>query len=320
MTTIPAQHEKPEDHGDDHDHDHHHDPHLAHHFETMDQQFDSGKLGMWLFLATEILFFGALFVAYAVLRVRNPEVFSYASLYLDTIMGGINTIVLIASSLTMAFAVRYAQLGKRGALVLCLWLTMGGAVGFLVIKFFEYNHKFHVNLEWGESFYEPPDEAVKLAVTTEQVAVDSPLLELPQEVNASTSLKTSMSGIVNMPEESASSVEPAQLGPSGLSFEPAREEAAIEEKESEGYSEMAHLSDPEMPVNTHLFFAIYYAMTGLHGVHVVIGMALIGWLIFRATRGDFGAGYFAPVDFIGLYWHIVDLIWIFLFPLFYLIH
>ena len=102
MSSIPANpSEQADDHGHD-DHGHGHDPHLAHHFESMEQQVDSGKLGMWLFLATEVLFFGALFACYAVLRARNPEVFSYASLYLDTMMGGLNTCVLIASSLTMA--------------------------------------------------------------------------------------------------------------------------------------------------------------------------------------------------------------------------
>ena len=317
VTTIQSQAEQ--DHGHD---DHGHDPRLAHHFESMEQQFDSGKLGMWLFLATEILFFGGLFACYAVLRARNPEVFSYASHYLDTLMGGINTCVLIASSLTMAMAVRYAQLGKRGALVICLWLTMGGAVGFLVIKYFEYTHKIHDHLVWGTTFYVPPsgDVALKDMVMNGEEAVDAPLLELPQENSAAVARTAAMADVVNMPEETASAVVPAALGPSGLSFKPAAEEAAIEDKESQGHAAKAHLSDPEMPVNTHLFFAIYFAMTGLHGFHVIVGMMVIGWLILRATKGEFGPKYFTPVDLGGLYWHIVDLIWIFLFPLFYLIH
>ena len=285
----------------------------------MEQQFDSGKLGMWLFLATEILFFGALFAAYAVLRVRDPEVFSYASNYLDTLMGGVNTCVLILSSLTMAMAVRYAQLGKKTALVVCLWLTMGGAVGFLVIKYFEYQHKIHDHLVWGKSFYEPTAANQEMVLNGEE-AVDEPLLEIPQEANAASARRQTMAGVVNMPEESATSVLPAALGPKGLSFAPAAEEAAIEEKESVDHTAAGHLSDPQMPVNTHLFFAIYFAMTGLHGVHVIIGMGVIGWLIFRASRGDFGPRYYTPVDLGGLYWHIVDLVWIFLFPLFYLIH
>ena len=317
MTTIQSQADQNKDHDD-----HGHDPHLAHHFESMEQQFDSGKLGMWLFLATEILFFGGLFACYAVLRARDPEVFSYAAHYLDTLMGGINTCVLIASSLTMAMAVRYAQLGKKTGLIICLWLTMGGAVGFLVIKYFEYTHKIHDNLVWGTTFYVPPayDEELKLMVTHGEEAVDAPLLELPQENSAAFARTTALADVVNMPEETASTVTPAALGPAGLSFEPAAKEAAIEDHESEGHTAKAHLSDPEMPVNTHLFFAIYFAMTGLHGFHVVVGMGVIGWLILRATKGEFGPKYFTPVDLGGLYWHIVDLIWIFLFPLFYLIH
>jgi cytochrome c oxidase subunit 3 len=320
MTSIQA---NPSDQSDEHgheDHEHGHDPNLAHHFDSMEQQMDSGKLGMWLFLATEVLFFGGLFVAYAVLRARNPEVFSYASLYLDTIMGGINTCVLILSSLTMALAVRFAQQGRKGLLILCLWLTMGGAVGFLVIKYFEYSHKIHDHLVWGGTFYEPVDESQKLLLETPEEALDAPLVDGPLEENAAEARDIRMSQIVNRPEEAASSVKTAALGPAGLSAGPAAAEAAIEETESDGHSGAGHLADPEMPVGTHLFFGIYFCMTGLHGIHVLIGMAVIGWLIWRSHRGDFGPKYNTPVDLGGLYWHIVDLIWIFLFPLFYLIH
>ena len=323
MTSIQA---NPSDQADDHGHDDHghgHDPHLAHHFDSMEQQFDSGKLGMWLFLATEVLFFGGLFAAYVVLRARNPEVFSYASQYLDTFMGGVNTIVLIVSSLTMALAVRYAQEGRKALLVICLWLTMGGAVGFLVIKAFEYNHKFHENLVWGTGFYDPVDEAQ--ASDLAQVGEDllTPIIAAPQEASAEAARVEAMASLVNQPAEAASSVEIAAVGPRGLASTIAAEQAAIEEADThdagKGHGKQ-HLGDPEMPVNTHLFFAIYFCMTGLHGIHVVIGMGLIGWLIWRAQKGHFGPKYFTPVDLGGLYWHIVDLIWIFLFPLFYLIH
>ena len=132
-----------------------------------------------------------------------------------------------------------------------------------------------------------------------------------------------MASLVNQPAEAASSVEIAAVGPRGLASTIAAEQAAIEEADThdagKGHGKQ-HLGDPEMPVNTHLFFAIYFCMTGLHGIHVVIGMGVIGWLIWRAQRGEFGPKYFTPVDLGGLYWHIVDLIWIFLFPLFYLIH
>ena len=322
MTSIQAD---PADHAHDHGHDDHghgHDPHLAHHFESMEQQFDSGKLGMWLFLATEVLFFGGLFAAYVVLRARSPEVFAYASQYLDTMMGGINTCVLIASSLTMALAVRYAQEGRKAALVIMLWLTMGGAVGFLVIKAFEYTHKFHENLVWGAGFYDPVDEQQKDLLQVAEATLIDPIFDAPQEANAEAARTEALSTIVNRPEEAASSVEIAAIGPAGLSGAIAAEQEAIEVADTGGGDgkPKQHLGDPEMPVNTHLFFAIYFCMTGLHGIHVVIGMGVIGWLIWRAQRGEFGPKYFTPVDLGGLYWHIVDLIWIFLFPLFYLIH
>jgi cytochrome c oxidase subunit 3 len=220
----------------------------------------------------------------------------------------------------MALAVRFAQQGRKGLLVLCLWLTMGGAVGFLVIKYFEYSHKIHDHLVWGGTFYEPVDESEKLLLATPEEALDTPLVDGPREANAAEARGIAMSQIVNMPEEAASSVKTAALGPAGLSAGPAAAEAAIEEKESDGHSGAGHLADPEMPVGTHLFFGIYFCMTGLHGIHVVIGMGVIGWLIWRSQRGDFGPKYNTPVDLGGLYWHIVDLIWIFLFPLFYLIH
>ncbi len=328
MTQVTAQpHASGHASGHAHTDDHHSGEHskypfLAHHFETPAQQFDSAKLGMWLFLATEVLFFGALFVAYAVLRSRFPEVFSYASHYLDTVMGGVNTCVLIVSSLTMALAVYFAQRGKKLALILCLWLTMGGAVGFLVIKYFEYTHKIHENLVWGPSFYVPPH-------TQEGELEHSVLAKAPMPAANPVPAPTdpSATGLVSLaarPPADASAIKPAQSGPKGLgpwSASTAASAAAMMPQDpipEEAPSD--HLADPKLPPNTHLFFAIYYAMTGLHGIHVVVGMIVIGMLIFRATRGDFGPNYYTPVDLVGLYWHIVDLVWIFLFPLFYLIH
>jgi cytochrome c oxidase subunit 3 len=328
MTQITAE---PQTSGDQSGHGHaddHHSgehakyPFLAHHFETPAQQFDSAKLGMWLFLATEVLFFGALFVAYAVLRSRFPEVFSYASHYLDTVMGGVNTCVLIVSSLTMALAVYFAQRGKKFALVLCLWLTMGGAVGFLVIKYFEYTHKIHENLVWGPSFYVPPhgqEGELEASVLSKAPAPAANPVPAPTDPSA-----TGLVSLAARPPADASAIKPAQSGPKGLgvwSAPTAAAAAAMEPQDpipAEAPSD--HLADPKLPPNTHLFFAIYYAMTGLHGIHVVVGMIVIGMLIFRATRGDFGPNYYTPVDLVGLYWHIVDLVWIFLFPLFYLIH
>jgi cytochrome c oxidase subunit 3 len=311
-----------EGHADGHDHGH--DPHglhakysfLAHHFDTPNQQFESGKLGMWVFLATEVLFFGALFVMYAVMRFTEPEVFSFASRYLDTILGGINTCVLILSSLTMAVGVRAAQTNKKGLLVTCLTLTLAGAIGFLVIKYFEYTHKFHVNLKWGEAFYQPVDEAEAQLVKTEPAPVANPVLAI---ASPNPSAGAAGAELVSLPPVDRTAIAAPKAGPDGVvSIESLKEKAAA--AASHAHEEIPHLVDPGLPPNTHRFFAIYYIMTGLHGIHVLIGVGVIGWLLVMAMRGRFSSDYYAPVDFVGLYWHVVDLVWIFLFPLFYLIH
>jgi cytochrome c oxidase subunit III len=234
-------------------------PHLAHHFETPAQQFSSAKLGMWLFLATEILLFGGLFCAYAVYRANHPEIFIYAHRFLDRTLGAVNTAILLASSFTMAWAVRAAQLGKRRALVVLLSLTLLGGCGFLGVKFVEYEHKWKHGLLWGKE-YKPAEMA-------------------HAEGHAD--------GHHPMPE---SSEKPAGAVPA------------------------------EAPKNVQVFFSIYFLMTGLHGLHVIGGLSAITWLLVRAGAGAFGPEYFTPVDLVGLYWHLVDLIWIFLFPLLYLIH
>ncbi len=128
------------------------DPHLAHHFDSSEQQYESGKLGMWLFLATEILLFGGLFCAYAVYRSNHPEIFIYAHRFLDKTLGGINTLILIASSFTMAWAVRAAQLGQRRKLLTLLSITLLCAFGFLGIKAVEYDQKWKHGLLWGARY------------------------------------------------------------------------------------------------------------------------------------------------------------------------
>jgi cytochrome c oxidase subunit 3 len=290
-------------------------PFLAHHFDTPNQQFESGKLGMWVFLATEVLFFGALFVMYAILRFKNPEVFSYAANYLDTILGGINTCVLILSSLTMAVAVRAAQTNKRGLLIGCLALTLAGAIGFLVIKYFEYSHKFHLNLKWGQAFYQPvtPEDAATLKV--EPKPVENPVLAIASPDPSAGAMPAQL---VALPAVDRTAIAAPKTGPSGMASE-----QMLEDSKGATHSadhDKVHLLDPEMPPNTHQFFAIYYIMTGLHGIHVVIGVGVIGWLLVRAMQGAYSNKYYTQVDLVGLYWHVVDLVWIFLFPLFYLIH
>lgn len=217
--------------------EHGHDDHpsyLAHHFHDMDQQNAANKFGMWLFLVQEVLFFGGLFMAYIAFRYLYPDTWLAAAEELDKTMGGINTVVLLTSSLTMALAVRAAQTNDNKKLKLMLLATIGGAFGFLAIKYLEYSHKLHVGLLPGPNFH--------------------------------------FDGLPTGPE-------------------------------------MA----PE------IFFGIYFMMTGVHGLHVVIGIGVIFWLFLRARRGDFHSDNYAAVENVGLYWHLVDLIWIFLFPLLYLV-
>lgn len=209
--------------------------HLAHHFETPRQQYASAKLGMWIFLITEILLFSGLFVAYAALRALHPADFAQASHLLDMRLGTLNTVVLIGSSLTMALAVRAAQLGHARPSVALLTLTLALAACFLVVKYFEYHHKFELGLLPGRFF--------------------KPVAGLP----------------------------------------------------------------PFLP-RANIFFSCYFLLTGLHGIHVLAGMGAIAWMLVRTLRGEFGGAYHTPVELTGLYWHLVDLIWIYLFPLLYLLH
>jgi cytochrome c oxidase subunit 3 len=258
-----------------------HPEHLAHHFDTAEQQFESGKLGMWIFLATEILLFGGLFCAYAVYRSNHPEVFVYAHRYLDKTLGAINTAVLICSSFTVAWAVRCAQLGRGKALVRLLAATIVLAGCFLGIKYVEYHHKWKEGLLWGKAFH------AELAKPPAPPAVAREPLPTPA---------------INPEEESL--IRPAAEGPAGL----ARPGERLFVERS-----------GRPPRDVQVFFAVYFLMTGLHGIHVIAGMIVLTLMLIRARRGEFGPAYFTPVDLAGLYWHLVDIIWIFLFPLLYLI-
>lgn len=298
-------------------HEHHEaPPEHQHHFETPVQQFESGKLGMWVFLATEILLFGGLFCAYAVYRALHPDVFVYASLFLDRNLGGINTVVLICSSLTMAWGVRAAQLGQRKLLLWLLALTIAGGFGFMGIKYVEYKHKWHEGLLWGTNYVSQAD-GHSLAHGGEHgeshesapVAPPVPAPAAPAAPAAPTATAPGAPSRALAPGEDLPLIAPAATGPTGLAA-PAAERSEVDVKLA------ALRAEPE---NVHLFFGIYFAMTGLHAIHVMIGMILIAYVFVRARRGDFSPRYFTPVDIVGLYWHLVDLIWIFLFPLLYLI-
>jgi cytochrome c oxidase subunit 3 len=204
---------------------------LAHHFGSPAVQTYAARFGMWLFLSTEVLLFAGLFVSYAVYRYLYPQSFALASRHLDLTMGTINTIVLITSSLTAALAIHFVRVGKPKVAVGMLVFTLLCACAFLVIKYFEYRHKFEVGTLPGKYY-----------TNTELTAPGAPM-----------------------------------------------------------------------------YFAIYFLSTGLHAFHVIIGMGVLTWVLVQTIKGRFSPVYYTPVELGGLYWHLVDLVWIFLFPLLYLI-
>lgn len=289
--------------------DHHGASHLAHHFATPKQQFESGKLGMWVFLATEILMFGGLFCAYGVYRTNHPEIFIYAHQYLNKTLGGINTCILICSSLTMAWAVRAAQLNQQRLSVVLMAATIAGGFGFMGIKYVEYKNKWEEGLLPGKHYKSlhkdpgtrdvafPGNKHPKPAAGSPSLAPAPPPQD-PGRLAASSPVVSAPAS----PDEPR--IKPAAIGPRGL----AHPQTIVDPHRT---------SEPR---NVRIFFSIYFMMTGLHGIHVLVGMGLIAWIMLRAARGEFNAAYFIPVDLVGLYWHLVDLIWIFLFPLLYLIH
>ncbi len=215
-------------------------PALLHHFETVEQQRDASSLGMWVFLAQEVMFFGGLFCVYLVYRLKYYEAFVAGSNTLNVPMGAINTGVLICSSLTMAMAVYSAQIGKRKMLMFFLAATMLFGAIFLGVKSIEYRDKFRDHHIPGPSFS-----------TAEFEHKD----HLPRDV--------------------------------------ANE--------------------------TQIYFSLYFAMTGMHAIHMIVGMVIMGFLIFHSWRGKYPPGHYTTIENFGLYWHFVDIVWIFLFPLLYLI-
>ncbi len=289
---------------EEHDHDHSQYPFLAHHFDTPEHQFEAGKLGIWLFLVTEVLFFAGLFCAYTIYRAQRPEVFEYAHFFLDTTMGATNTVVLLVSSLTAAWAVRCAQLRNKRALMVNIVITIVCACTFMGIKYEEYAHKFHDGLLPGkhfdpkepvwetERFKQKHPEAAEAAERIVEIQKDAPVPDGKIDTR-----KEERAYIATLRGEQL-----APLVDAGM-VNPISSEATM-----------------KPPPHTATFFGIYFFMTGLHGLHVLIGIGIWIWLLFRARKGVFNENYFGPIDYAALYWHLVDLIWIYLFPLLYLIH
>lgn len=231
-----------------------HDQHLAHHFEDRSQQDEAHSLGLWVFLATEVMFFGGLFLAFTVYHVLFPEAFGVASGELSVSWGVINTVILLFSSFTMAMAVHSAQTGQQKKLVRFLAITIICALGFMVIKGIEWNEKFQHGYIPGPAFQ-----------------FDLANLHGDQK------------------------------------FTPEQIQTFL-------------MRDPHLERHAQMFFVIYFCLTGLHGIHVTIGIGLIIWILLRARRREFTPQWNTPVEMVGLYWHLVDVIWIYVFPLIYLIH
>ena len=204
---------------------------VAHHFDSAEQEFQASKLGIWLFLCTEILMFGGLFVGYVIFHNLYPEMFAEGASHLDWKLGSLNTAVLLVSSFTMVLSIYYAQTNQYKKTSNMLMITFICGLVFMVIKAFEYNHKIHLGLLPGELYTFADAESVNLA----------------------------------------------------------------------------------------LYFSFYFLMTGLHGSHVVIGLGLIFWLWLRSRKKEFNKEYYTPLEVVGLFWHLVDVIWIYLFPLLYLV-
>jgi cytochrome c oxidase subunit 3 len=359
--------------------------HVAHHFESAQQQFDAGKLGIWLFLITEVLFFSGLFLAYAVYRRHHPEVFVDAHKYLNTTLGAVNTIVLLTSSLTMAWAVRCAQLGQHRLLGRLIVATLACASLFLGIKAVEYSHKWGSGLLWagayaaaGEAGGDPAAATRTALLTLSLPAVCAVLVcgvgyalarrgpaGRPTQFWAGllTTAVVFFAGVAagevveyfshgshdgqavahaggnhahgdrtqgDHAQGDHATVDDAKVGQGvaghtddaeqGGSTASATAEVHGEGALAEGPSGAAAAAAAAAPYSlTGVFFSIYYAMTGVHAVHILAGMGVMVWLLWRSLGCEFGPEYFGPVDYVGLYWHLVDLVWIYLFPLLYLI-
>jgi cytochrome c oxidase subunit 3 len=218
----------------------HHSPVLKHHFEDLGQQHASERLGMWMFLATEVLFFAGLFGAYTCYRLWYPAEFEFASSYMNRLIATVNTVFLITSSLTMTLAIRSARLGDRSGLYRNLLLTFALGAGFMVLKGFEYAHDFHMHYLPGTSSFAQSE--------MQREAVEN-----------------------------------------GLD-----------------------------PGKVRLFLCFYYIMTGIHGIHIIVGLGCILWLVQQTYANKIPPANYSTVEVVSLYWHLVDAIWLFLMPLLYL--
>jgi cytochrome c oxidase subunit 3 len=301
---------------DIHEHEHYHPPGLQHQFEDMGQQAESDAIGMWMFLVQEIMFFGGLFTVYLVFRSKYPMAFAAGSNHLDVFWGTANTLVLIVSSLTMALAVHYAQLGKRNLQVILIALTMVLGTVFLGVKAIEYTNKY----------YEGIVPVKGLNLRTDKVAQDSAKNAAHDPVTEEKSSLNSPPLVGNRAEVSSEHEEHKYVNPTAdfvwedvsLAVQ-ARDGGYLTDAEKIGYFSNGEIDATKFRDKVRIFFWIYFAMTALHALHMIIGLGIMAWLLWKAWKGTFVPEYYAPVEMAGLYWHFVDIVWIFLFPLLYLL-
>ena len=362
-------------HSDAHDDHHDHGEFIAHHFDSAEQQFDSGKLGIWVFLVTEVLFFSGLFVAYILYRNHHPEIFEQAHVFLDKWLGGLNTIVLLFSSLTMALAVRAAQLGQNKQVAKMVLTTMVCAAVFLGVKAIEYSHKWDMGILPRSMFdkvalsnylntHAHPEQMIPglsdwlvwlslipaillvafivggLVVKGANKPVLSKFL-FGMAVTVGGYFLGAFGGYVYQASAAASGDHGGHASVTAPAESPIVLLASTDEEQSEHEGEHTHADGTTHGDDAHaehhgsdhhddvkpedfdrdigIFFSIYYCMTGLHAIHIIGGIAALAWIFYRALAGHWRPDYFGPVDYVGLYWHLVDLIWIFLFPMLYLI-
>jgi cytochrome c oxidase subunit 3 len=288
-----------------HEHDYH-PPGLQHQFEDMKQQQDSVTIGMWAFLVQEIMFFGGLFTVYLVFRSRYPMAFAAGSNHLDAFLGGLNTLVLIVSSLTMALTVYYAQKSNRNMQVIMIVLTMIFGTTFLVVKYFEYSDKYHHGLV-------PVNGWNQKTKGNELKETEKSVLVLPFETRANAASETKVE-----------KTEPNPRGEFRWNDDNGKKIVLENRKyltphEQTGYFTNGEYDNVKFTDKVRIFFWIYFVMTGLHGLHMIVGLGIMLWLLIMAWRNTYSAEYYSPVEISGLYWHFVDIVWIFLFPLLYLL-
>lgn len=290
-----------------------HHPGLQHQFDNMEQQREAGSIGMWAFLVQEVMFFGGLFMAYLLFRYQYPMAFAAGSNHLDVKWGFINTLVLIASSLTMAMAVYFSQTGKQKLLCIFIVLTMIFGATFLGVKAIEYKDKYDnsiipfevsgLKFKWNEEQWlaaKKRGEAIPPEVEAVLSRHDGGAHDAELRKGEPGESKTSLS------EKNATL--PIYTGDKDLI------EKFASEKEKKLYE------DPTLwERKVQLFYWIYFTMTGLHALHMVVGLGIMTWLLWTAYKGRYSPEYHSPVEISGLYWHFVDIVWIFLFPLLYLL-